>query len=191
VVARAERRLPAPTVYTLIEPQNEDALTAGQREIWESLRPDAEGDEAEDGTPQTRRSSLFLDSEGVRAMLGARAELVREEGGEAVYRFQPTALNPDEPAPDFIDRISGEIALREGRVAWIRLFAERSFKPHPAARINTFDIRMEYAPDPRFDAPLLRATRAEVSGSAMFQSFEQDMVMEILEFEPAVSDPAL
>lgn len=198
VTVRAQRRADGPTLYTLVEPDSEDALSETQRALWPGARDDATDDapsaEDQDADPPAR-SSVFLDPEAIRAMLGDSAEFARESGDETIYRFRPAQLDANGSAPDFIDRLAGEIAVRDGAVAWFRIFSERSFKPHPTARVNAFEMRMDYRADPRFDQPLMAAARTTVSGTAMFQSFDQDTTTELLDFTPdqttAEADAAL
>jgi hypothetical protein len=185
ITVRGERHPDGATADTLVEPASEDELSDGQSALWETLRPQPD---AEEGAPRTR-TSVVLDPVSMRALLGGDARFLRETDGERVYGFQPVRLNPLEPAPDFIDRFSGEIALRDGAVSWVRAFTDRSFKPNAAARVNRYEVRMEYQPDERFEMPVMRSMRTEVEGSAMFQSFTQDMTMEILEYHPGDDAP--
>jgi hypothetical protein len=186
VTVRGERHPERPTVYTLAEPASEDDLSEDQRALWESMRPQPDAQERHEPRTQV---SLSLDPITVRALLGGEARLLREADGERVYGFQPAKLDPMGSAPDFIDRFSGEVALREGAVSWMRIYARRSFKPSRAVRVTRHEIRMDYEPDPRFEMPVMRSMRTMVEGSAMFQSFEQGMTMEILEYHPGDDAP--
>lgn len=186
ITVRGERHPERATTYALVEPASEDDLSEGQQALWDAMKPQ---DQEEGAEAPRSRTSIVLDPVSMRALLGGEARLLREADGERIYGFQPVRLNPMEPAPEFIDRFSGEIALRDGQISWVRAFSHRSFKPNAAARVNHYEVRMEYQPDERFEMPIMRSMRTEVEGSAMFQNFEQDMTMEILEYHPGDDAP--
>jgi hypothetical protein len=190
IIVRGERHPFRATDYTLVEPASEDGLSEAQQAVWASLRsePDMNGGEDEEAEEDVEagnsRISVVLDPVSTRALVGGKARFLREAEGERIYAFQPVRLNPMEPAPEFFERFSGEIALRDGEVSWVRGYLDRSYKPDAGTRINRYEVRMEYEPDERFQTPVLRVLHTQIEGSAMFRSFEQDRIIEILEFHP-------
>jgi hypothetical protein len=86
---------------------------------------------------------------------------------------------------NFAKHMSGEIAISKAdqRFVWIRIYATKSFKPVPVAKIKTFEMLMQLAP--AWPGGPLVKTRQEVSvvGKALFKKFEQHSIIDSFAFE--------
>ncbi|XBQ15966.1 MAG: hypothetical protein ABL308_13535 [Oceanicaulis sp.] len=179
---------PAPdsgTTYTLLEPA-EDALNEAQREIWEDARAPDEDEAAEEGAEEESASLSLTGLAALRGVIGTQVSELGLQDGLHVFGFTPAGLpGSDETPRAMLEALSGEVAVdpETGALAFFRFFAEDSFKPNIAARIDDFEIRQSFIHDPELGGPRPSVMTMSLSGSAAFQRFEQSMKMETLHID--------
>jgi len=104
----------------------------------------------------------------------ADAALEEETETKAIYSFTPQA-NPDEPEEGkFFSKLKGRVTIDKINPAILtfQMFAISPFKPVPVAKVTAFDMTVSCArsPDGRTYGETMEVN---VSGSAMFQKFEE------------------
>ena len=175
-----------PPAYRLLEP-DEAALSERQREVWTSVTrertPDA-GDDEGSSRPGAGVNVGSVDFSGLRAAIGGSATLEQTlPDGALVYSFAPRALPGGNETPEaMLEALRGEVIVdpRRGELRRFRLFAEDSFKPNLAARIERFSLRQDYVHDATLDGPRFAAFEMSMAGSAAFQRFERTLLIELL-----------
>lgn len=171
--------------YTLLSP-SEAGLNESERELWEDMFSDDDDENDEDGG----FGGEDFDPDELRRMIGPDATLLREENGQLVYGFTPQAFPDDEDEPDgaarrMLDAMMGEVSVntQTGHVEGFQLRLEESVKPNFAARIDTFSFVQNYVFDEAVNGPRLASLRFSIEGSAAFQSFNESMMIDILDVE--------
>ncbi|MEM8988507.1 MAG: hypothetical protein AAGC95_17480 [Pseudomonadota bacterium] len=159
-VATFDPRLPENARWSLMSPPLE-ALSADEKKAYDALVQDNTADED-------------LVYANLRHVIGDDVAVVSETGAEVVYGFTVIEEEKDDvriASP----HIRGEATLlREGAyISKVRYFAPKPFKPNAAAKVERLDIIQTYAP--LFpDGPVVNIeTVSEVSGKALFRSFEE------------------
>jgi len=110
------------------------------------------------------------------ASIPANAQRMSETGGRTTYRFTPRP-GPDDPsqiasAYRHLDA-TAIIDTASGQVLSYQMSAPRSFKPHVAAKVDTFSLNVSCRPAP--DGRTYAETyQMRLTGSAMMQAFSQD-----------------
>ncbi|MGY6627583.1 MAG: hypothetical protein ACXIVL_03640 [Oceanicaulis sp.] len=176
-----------PPAYRLLEPE-EAALSERQREIWTSVtRERSSDDEGEADAPRARVTVGTVDYSGLRASIGEQATLDRTlPDGELVYSFAPRAVPGGNDTPDAMLRaLRGEVIIdpRRGELKGFHLFAPDSFKPSIAARIERFSLRQDFVHDAVLGGPRFAALEMDMAGSAAFQRFDRNLIIEIISVE--------
>ncbi len=182
--------------YELVEPATVEALNEAQAEIWDGYANRGEDDdEASEPEPEATEeddeesSSVAIgdyNPDALRASIGEDVTLINEAGSLLTYGFTPNTLPVDGDVPDaFVENLRGEIDVdtERGQVAAVRFAATESFKPNMAARIHVFSIEQTYVHEPALGGPRMRSLSMNIEGSAMFQSFEQAMLMVVEEVQ--------
>lgn len=149
--------------WVLVSPA-EDELEGTLAEIWADVQ--------EPGDPDDPGGLLFQidDFDYVPGSIAP----VSEDASGLRYAFAPQLEEGEEAMADFV---TGEVTLRADmpQIQQIRVFATESFKPNVAVRVNEFELLQEFEPVAGFDAPVMTRMVQSVSGSAAFQSFEQNV----------------
>ena len=172
--------------YTLLQPADEDGLSEEQAEMWAGFDEDPDDDAAPNGAPSQTYAVGGFDADGLRAAIGARADLVREEAGRLVYGFAPQSL-PGQGGQEggreaLLDNLAGEIEVDAERSQVTRVSFDliESFKPHLAARINEFSLAQRFVHEPAIDGPRFSGLTLTMAGSAVFQPFSQTLEIELV-----------
>ena len=127
-------------------------------------------------------NDLFYDDlrEDVRE-LGA----AEETDAHWIYAFIP--LGEDKKETEFLEdsEMTGRIFVSKetGAITSINMTIGKPFKPAPIAKIRDLEIIQTYAPIDGVDAPLIASVETKVSGSAMFQSFDEKEAVTFSNFE--------
>ena len=182
--------------HRLIEPSSEDDLTARQREIWAGFNNDdeAEDDEAEPADGETQTASVGIgdyDADAIRAAIGESATLLSSENGQLVYGFTPVNMPGQTGTPDnMLERLRGEaiVDAASGHLTGLRFTLTEGFKPSIAARIESFELEQSFVYEPALNGPRTAGVRMSMSGSSLFQSFEQTMRFEIEDIRYPAAD---
>lgn len=184
------------TVYTLLQPASEDALSEQQAEMWAGFNgSDDEEEDAPDSDPGESYSVGQFDAEALREAIGASATLLREENGRLVYGFTPQSLpgqgGEDDERSGLLDNLAGEIEVdaERGQIAEVRFALTESFKPNMAARINDFLLEQRFVHEPAIDGPRFAGMTMSMAGSAVFQSFSQTMEIDLVSVRYASAGP--
>ncbi|MBL4616774.1 MAG: hypothetical protein JKY46_03685 [Robiginitomaculum sp.] len=150
--------------------ENEEVYTEAKKQIDNDVehKPDAKDD----------RALIFDEMPGEA---NDKPIFIAEEGGIAIYAIELTEefMNSDGGDDDGMGKIlkhlKGEIAINVAteQLLWLRMFAEKPFKPMAVAKIKKFDIKLHFAP--AWDGGPVVQVRSEsfVSGSALFQKFNE------------------
>ncbi len=186
-----------PPAYRLLEP-DEAALSERQREVWTSVtrerRSEGEGEAGEEGAPRARVTVGSVDFDGLRAAIGESATLDRTlDDGALVYSFTPRAVpGGDETPRSMLRALRGEVIVdpRRGELTGFHLFAPDSFKPNVAARIERFSLRQDYVHDAVLGGPRFAALEMDMAGSAAFQRFDRNMIIELVSVDWRGSEDA-
>ena len=143
------------------------------RSVWEDIMDPSE-DEDEGG-------GLFFSSSDLDYQPGSFMP-IGSEGGARVYGFSPVV---DADGMDLSEYLRGEMAISASpeRVQQIRIFAEESFKPNFAVRINAFEMTQDFVQLEGLPAPVMQRMVQRLEGSAAFQTFEQTLEIEFSEIE--------
>ena len=183
--------------YTLLAPP-EDTLNEAQRELWDDLLDD---DEDENADEEGGFSAEDFDPEELRRIMGEDVSLLREEDGRLIYGFVPLAMPDSEGEPDrteqrMLEAMQGEVHVNaaNGHVQAFHLRLQESVKPNFAARIDGFQFLQDYVFDEAVNGPRLASLHFNIAGSAAFQSFDENMTIEILDIEwaaPAAGGPVV
>ncbi|MEE2525153.1 hypothetical protein V0U79_02160 [Hyphobacterium sp. HN65] len=160
--------------WTLVSPANADALDGELAEMWSDMNTANDDEEEADGSVSIGRSGLFFDAE-TAAMIAGDVELVEGVTFGLSYRFQPV-LETGEENDGMDEFLDGEVRIAPlGHVDQIRIFAPRSFKPHPAARIHSFEMLLGFEQIEGLPAPVMTSMSTQVDVSALFQRQQQDL----------------
>ena len=176
--------------YTLLAPP-EDTLNEAQRELWVDLSDDDESDESsEDSDESSGFGAEGFDPEEIRRIIGDDVRFLREEDGRLIYGFVPLAMPDSEGEPDrteqrMLEAMQGEVHVNaaNGHVQAFHLRLEESVKPNFAARIDGFQFLQDFVFDETVNGPRLAGMHFNIAGSAAFQSFDENMTIEILDVE--------
>jgi len=173
--------------YMLLSP-SEAGLTEAERELWEDMFSD-DNEESEDDEDDGFGGEDF-NPEDLRRIIGPDAALLREQDGRLIYGFSPQAFPDEEGEPDGAERrmleaMLGEVSVnaQTGHVERFQLQLQDSVKPNFAARIEDFSFVQNYVFDEVVNGPRLESLRFSIAGSAAFQSFNESMVIDILDVE--------
>ena len=172
--------------YTLLQPGSPDQLSDAQAEMWAGFDEDPDDDAAPTGAPSQTYAVGGFDADGLRAAIGAQADLVREEAGRLIYAFAPQSL-PGQGGEDggreaLLDNLAGEIEVdaERGQVTRVSFDLIESFKPHLAARITEFGLAQRFVHEPAIDGPRFSGLTLTMAGSAVFQPFSQTLEIELV-----------
>jgi hypothetical protein len=161
------------TQWQIVSPslaENEEVYTQAKKKIDHDIeaKPDAKDDQA-----------LIL-----KEVPGKNAEelvFISEEDGIAKYAINLTNgfVNfdggDDKGMSKMLKHIKGEIAIdvASEQLLWVRMFAEKPFKPMAVAKIKNFNVKLHFAP--AWGGGPIVQVRSEsfVSGSALFQKFNE------------------
>ena len=184
VVGHYDGALDEPVRWSLVSPSI-DALSEAQRTAWDSMGggdddDDAEADIAdEEGSGGSGGSirigqggGLFFGADQAEMIAGG-VEMLSSTSTHIIYGFEPRM--DSDGGGDIGHFMRGEISVRldPPAVEMLRIYAPESFKPHIIARINRFEIRMDYASDAAMPAPVLQQFSLHLEGRAAFQDFSQ------------------
>ena len=114
--------------------------------------------------------------------MAARAELVSETSEEAVF----SARVEDEDMPDEMKKaLVATLILNKssGVIRDVTVRAAEPFKPAAVAKVERFTQTQTYAQATPEWPPLLARSEMNVSGKAMFKSFEQHILIEYSDYE--------
>jgi hypothetical protein len=185
-----------PGAHRLLQPADETVLTEEQAEMWAGLRGD--DDPEEDADAGARYSVSAFDPEALREAIGGAVTLEGDDAGRLVYRFQPQALpgqgGEGRGREALLANLRGEISVDAARseIASVRFELVRSFKPNLAARLDSFLLEQRYVHEPAIDGPRFSGMTMAMSGSAVFQPFNQTLSIELVSvryaLEPAPDD---
>ena len=199
ITVRIEEDADGESQYTLLSP-SEAGLNDAERELWEDMFSSDE-DESEDDADEDGFSAEDFDPAELRRMIGSDATLLREENGLLVYGFTPQAFPDDEDEPDasarrMLEAMTGEVSVNAstGHVAGVSLRLLESVKPNFAARIEDFRFERTYVFDEVVNGPRLESMRFNIAGSAAFQSFDENMTIDILDVQwaqPSAGGPVV
>lgn len=161
------------TQWQIVSPslaENEEVYTQAKKKIDHDIeaKPDAKDDQA-----------LIL-----KEVPGKNAEelvFISEEDGIAKYAINLTEGfvsfdgGDDKGMSKMLKHIKGEIAIdvASEQLLWVRMFAEKPFKPMAVAKIKNFNVKLHFAPA-WDDGPIVQVrSESSVSGSALFQKFNE------------------
>lgn len=104
----------------------------------------------------------------------ADAELVSETEHDATYKFNPLTPEDETDMGKIFRHLTGIVTIAKANpdILSLSLTAPKPFKPLPVAKLNTFKLALscERGPDGR---TYISTFDMRVTGSAMFQSFEE------------------
>lgn len=158
--------------WTLVSP-TEDALDDTLRAIWEDvIDPSEDEDEG---------SGLFFSSSDFEYEPGS-INLLEAAGGLSHFAFTPVI---SAEGMDLSDHLTGVLSVSDdpARVHEIRVYAEESFKPNFAVRINAFELRQIYTQIEGLPAPVMTRSVQAFEASAAFQTMEQVVEIEFTDIE--------
>lgn len=158
--------------WTLVSPA-EDALDDDLRAIWEDvIDPSEDEDEG---------SGLFFSTSDFDYEPGTM-NLIEAAGGLSHFAFTPVIETND---MDFSDHLTGVLTISDdpALVHEVRIYAEESFKPNFAVRINAFEIRQVYTQIEGLPAPVMTRSVQQFEASAAFQTMEQAVEIEFSDIE--------
>jgi hypothetical protein len=91
----------------------------------------------------------------------------------------------DAEEAEMAEHLTGVLTVSEdpARVQQISIYAEESFKPNFAVRVNAFELRQIYQQIEGLPAPVMTRMVQHVEASAAFQTFEQGVEIEFSEIE--------
>lgn len=86
--------------------------------------------------------------------------------------------------------VTGEMGLvaASGAPAWIRIYAPKSFKPAPVAKVNDFSFTLRIKQAWENGPWVISDQHIAMSGSAMFKKFSQDTKILFKDFQPVAQD---
>lgn len=164
LVARFNPEGPEGARWSLMEPALE-ALEGEALQFWDRMRVQDEAD-------------IELLADDIEDMAPVDASYAGESEGRSVYRgVMPEASEDDEDRPPRAMReaVTAEVIIdnAEQRLESYRLVAERAFRPNALARVTDFEMTIDFA-EAWDEGPLVIARVSQaVSGSALFQSFNE------------------
>ncbi len=159
---------------------------------WTLMRPvDAELKKAErevfDGIVEDDEADIDAMVEEPRELIGGDVRLVREDDTLAVFETDaPDDDEGDEDYAKFKQALKAEIAVDKlcGCLVSFRLYNIASFKPAAVAKVKEFDMTISFA-EAWDGGPLItRRVDQKISGSALFQKFDQTVVIELSDVAP-------
>jgi hypothetical protein len=159
--------------WTLISPTF-DALSDSQTELW--------NDTIEDDPDDDGNGLLFGVDEA--DMIGGDIVELSSTTINVTYGFTPD-LSEDNGDDPLGGHIRGEVTVRRENpaVQSMRVYAPESFKPHPIARLNVFEMQMHFGSVEGLDHPMLQSFQTTIEGRAAFQSFGEHLTMNITDIE--------
>jgi hypothetical protein len=175
----------APPLHLRFDPRR----PKGKR--WSPL----EGDERALGADARRRLKSLSQSDDADKSLTyaelagslAEAQLVSAVDGKAVF----AAPLSDPQMPKAVrDSVDMQILVDVGRtyVERVEIVSRRPFKPAPVARVDSMVQTRSYAPLADGGPALLRLSRTDLTGEAMFKSINRRSRTEFFDFEAIKSD---
>jgi hypothetical protein len=159
--------------WTLISPAF-DTLTDSQIELW--------NDTIEDDPDDDGNGLLFGADEA--EMIGGDIIELASTPLTVTYGFTPD-LSEDNGDDPLGGHIRGEVTVRRENptIESLRIYAPESFKPHPVARLNVFEMQMDFGVIEGLEQPLMQSFQTIIEGRAAFQSFGEHLTMRITEIE--------
>lgn len=119
------------------------------------------------------------------------AELVSETEHDATYKFNPLTPEDETDMKKIFRHLTGTVTIAKTNpdILSLSLTAPKPFKPMPVAKLKTFKLALscERGPDGRTYASTFDM---HVTGSAMFQSFEERDYRTITNLTPVSSKDA-
>lgn len=172
VLGRFDGTLPEDEQWTLISPSQEE-MDDELRAIWEDIiDPSEDEDEG---------SGLFFSTSDFEYEPGS-LNLLESNGGLSHFTFTPVL---DAEEAEMAEHLTGVLTVSDdpARVQQIRIYAEESFKPNFAVRVNAFELRQYYQQFEGLPAPVMTRMVQHVEASAAFQTFEQGVEIEFSDIE--------
>lgn len=169
IVGRYDGALEESRQWTLVSPSSAD-ITDEQLDVWTAtIEPDGEED-ADDG-------GLFFSDEEADIFGGNYVVLPAGEN-RLSYGFTPH-MGDDGDGDRMEGHINGEVTIIRdaGVIESVRIFAPESFKPHPIARLHTFELRFDFDLLEGQSVPHMTHFSTQLSGNAAFQDFSQHLTL--------------
>jgi hypothetical protein len=173
IIGRYDGSLLADQQWTLLSPTRAD-MTEEQIDVWiDTIEPD-EGETADGG--------LFFSDEEADIFGGDYVVLPATEN-RLSFGFTPNMGDDDGARME--GHINGEVVIVEdtGVIESVRIFAPESFKPHPIARLHTFELRFGFELLDGQSVPHMTSFSTQLSGNAAFQEFSQDLTLRFSDVE--------
>ncbi len=172
MIVRFDPRRDGVERWMLVSPQGDD-VTAEVEQVLTGLRENSD----------ERSTSLSYNRLSQR--IGTQVTRLGAEDGALRFGFVPQVVGEDDDA-DFLEHIRGELVVRTDHrdgpwVERVVLAAPDSFKPNMMSRISTFEQAVTY--ERSSGLPLMESARTKVTGRALFQDFEEEVLIEISEVE--------
>lgn len=166
--------------WSLVSPTI-DALSEAQRAAWDGMGRERDDAAAENDTAAVgsgglvqfgQSGGLFFGADEVEMIAGG-VELLSSTPTHIMYGFDP--YMDSGRVGEIGHFMRGEISVRldPPAVEMLRIYAPESFRPIIVARINTFEIRMDYTADAAMPAPVLQQYSLQINGNAAFRQFSQ------------------
>ncbi len=149
-----------------------DARTRKQEALYEGIQDDPEADRA-----------LLLDDP---SNLTATCTSVAAQTVDAVTFACAAPDTDDEGTQSLREHLRSQVTVTRApaRIASVRVFATKPFKPQPVAKIERFEMTMTFEPAWEDGPTILTDMTQEVSGSALFQSFDETVTITIRDPQP-------
>jgi hypothetical protein len=188
VVARFDPSRPENRRWSPVSPASVEQMTDEQADLYESFLAEPHADFALVFKPAPGAEEPEEDFD-LETLADARGALVRTEGDFDVFAVDPTVLGDDDMG-EFADDLSAEVTLERGSgsVRALRVYADESFKPNVAARIRELDMTMQFGPLAPDGPDGMLAMQMRISGSALFQSFDETVRTVNSDFSPVAPD---
>jgi hypothetical protein len=173
IIGRYDGSLLADQQWMLLSPMRAD-MTEEQMDIWiDTIEPD-EGETADGG--------LFFSDEEAE-IFGGDYVVLPAATNRISYGFTPNL--GDEDGARMEGHINGEVTIVQdtGVIESVRVFAPESFKPHPIARLHTFELRFGFELLDGQSVPHMTSFSTQLSGNAAFQDFSQDLTLRFSDVE--------
>ncbi len=166
---------PEASRWSILEPAeaelNEDAL-----EVWNGVR-------------QQNDADIDVMMEEPARLIPAELVAQGEAEGQALYAGRLTEtmeINGEPPSRAMRRNLAVELAVdaQTSLISRYRLFAEQSFRPMMAARINEFDLAMTFDEAWSGGPIVLTSVEQQIAGSAFFNDFSEHMRVTYSDFSP-------
>jgi hypothetical protein len=173
IIGRFDGAADIESQWTLISPTM-DGLSDSQLELW--------NDTIEDDPDDDGNGLLFGADEA--EMIGGDIVELSSTPIHVTYGFTPD-LSEDNGDDPLGGHVRGEVTVRRENpaVQSLRVYAPESFKPHPIARLNVFEMQMEFGFVDGLDHPLLQNFQTIIEGRAAFQAFGEHLTMRVTDIE--------